>query len=69
MTPGLNGAMGALMWMPLRPPRLGTLLAWHPQPIPVLPVLCLVLWLAYTAGVVRLRAPRGGLIRAEAPSS
>jgi putative copper resistance protein D len=50
----MSATMGALMWMPLRPPRLGTLLAWHPQPLPVLPVLCLMLWLAYTAGVMRL---------------
>lgn len=40
--------------MPLRRPQLDSLLAWHPQPVPLLPLLCLLAWLAYTAGVVRL---------------
>lgn len=44
-----------LMWMPLRRPELSDVLAWHPQPVPVLPALCAVLWLAYSWGVLRLR--------------
>jgi cytochrome c oxidase assembly factor CtaG len=42
------------MWMPLSEPDLGSIAAWHPQPIPVLPVLCLLAWLAYAMAVVRL---------------
>ena len=49
-----TGPTGNLMWMPLLRPQLDRLLAWHPQPVPVLPLLCLLAWLAYTCGVVRL---------------
>ena len=30
------------MWMPTAPPDLARLLAWHPQPVPILPLLCLL---------------------------
>ena len=49
------GPLGTLMWMPLHPPVLRRLLAWHPQPLPVLPVLCLLAFVAYSWGVVHLR--------------
>ncbi|MBT8163236.1 MULTISPECIES: cytochrome c oxidase assembly protein [Arthrobacter] len=39
------------MWMPARPPSLGRVLAWHPQPVPVLPWLVLLLFVLYGAGV------------------
>ena len=42
-------------WMPVAPPSLGGLLAWHPQPIPVFPIACLLGALLYSAGVYRLR--------------
>lgn len=50
---GMNG--GGPMWMPSAPPSLARLLAWHPQPIPVFPVLCLLAALFYAGAVVRLR--------------
>jgi len=43
------------MWMPAQPMTLARLLAWHPQPVPVLPVLGGALLVAYLAGVVALR--------------
>lgn len=49
------GPIGNLMWMPLNPPVVHRLLAWHPQPLPVLPVLCLLAFAAYSWGVVHLR--------------
>ena len=45
---------GAAMWMPMAPPSGASLVTWHPQPVPVLPGLCLALVVAYTYGVVRL---------------
>ncbi len=51
-------AMGTLMWMPSAPPDLGRLLAWHPQPVPLLPLGCLLLAALYGWGVLRL-ARRG----------
>ncbi|GAB3444006.1 cytochrome c oxidase assembly protein [Phycicoccus ginsengisoli] len=44
----------ALMWMPLHPPVLRNLVAWHPQPLPLLPALCLAAFIAYSWGVLRL---------------
>lgn len=44
----------ALMWMPLHPPVLRTLVAWHPQPLPLLPALCLAAFVVYSWGVLRL---------------
>ncbi|MEU9207743.1 cytochrome c oxidase assembly protein [Streptomyces sp. NPDC048415] len=43
------------MWMPTAPPTLGRLLAWHPQPLPVEPLVCLLALAAYGLGVWRLR--------------
>ncbi|WP_406312541.1 cytochrome c oxidase assembly protein [Streptomyces sp. NBC_00114] len=43
------------MWMPTAPPTLGRLLAWHPQPLPVEPLACLLALAAYGLGVWRLR--------------
>ncbi|MGN6635031.1 MAG: cytochrome c oxidase assembly protein [Oryzihumus sp.] len=45
----------AAMWMPMEPPSPAALLTWHPQPIPVLPGLCLVLAVGYAWGAMRLR--------------
>src|SRR5665811_1608381 len=42
------------MWMPILPPTLGRVLAWHPQPIPLLPLIFLVLLLLYGSGVIAL---------------
>lgn len=47
--------MSGPMWMPTAPPDLGRLFAWHPQPVPVLPLLCLLALVVYGVGVVRLR--------------
>ncbi|MGH3423897.1 MAG: cytochrome c oxidase assembly protein [Nocardioidaceae bacterium] len=57
---GMNGMHGAggmsgPMWMPDLPPTLARLLAVHPQPVPILPVLGVVLLGLYVAGVLRLR--------------
>ena len=43
------------MWMPMARPDLARLLAFHPQPIPIFPVGCLLALVAYAAGVVRLQ--------------
>ncbi|MGN6330055.1 MAG: cytochrome c oxidase assembly protein [Motilibacteraceae bacterium] len=48
------GSMSGPGWMPSAPPTLGRLLAWHPQPVPVLPLLCLLALVLYLAAVVRL---------------
>jgi len=50
--------MTGLMWMPSAPLSLARLFAWHPQPVPVLPVLGAALLVAYLLGVIRL-ARRG----------
>jgi putative copper resistance protein D len=42
------------MWMPTPPPTLARLLAWHPQPIPILPVGATLLLLAYLLAVFLL---------------
>lgn len=41
--------------MPVAPPSVGGLLAWHPQPIPVFPLGCLLTAVLYGAGMYRLR--------------
>jgi len=51
---GEPGAVTGPMWMPSLPPTLGRVLAWHPQPIPVLPLVFLVLLLLYGSGVIAL---------------
>ncbi len=58
MPPAPSGgpmAMSGPMWMPSRPPTLERLMAWHPQPIPILPVIALVLLALYVGGVVVLK--------------
>ncbi|HKT56539.1 MAG TPA: cytochrome c oxidase assembly protein [Microbacterium sp.] len=54
--PPTGGAahMSGLMWMPTRPLTVLRLFAVHPQPVPVLPLLGLLLLCAYIAGVVVL---------------
>lgn len=42
--------------LPTAPPTLSTLLAWDPQPLPVLPALGIVLVLWYSWALTRLRA-------------
>lgn len=41
------GAMTGPMWMPTLSPTLGRVLAWHPQPFPLLPVLVVLLLALY----------------------
>ena len=48
------GVMTGPMWMPRQPPNFERMLAWHPQPIPVLPVALLIVFLLYGWGVVVL---------------
>ncbi|WP_212915018.1 cytochrome c oxidase assembly protein [Streptomyces sp. TS71-3] len=50
-----RSGMSGPMWMPQDPPTLGRLLAWHPQPVPIEPVLCALALLLYAAAVIRLR--------------
>lgn len=52
---GTGSGMSGPGWMPLAPPSLPGLLAWHPQPIPVFPLLCLIAALLYATGMYRLR--------------
>ena len=56
-TPPSGGpmAMSGPMWMPSQPPTLARLLAWHPQPLPILPLIALALLVLYVWGVVVLR--------------
>jgi putative membrane protein len=46
--------MSGLMWMPTRPLTTARLFAVHPQPVPILPVLGLLLLVGYAVGVVML---------------
>ncbi|MFI9509769.1 cytochrome c oxidase assembly protein [Nocardia sp. NPDC052566] len=41
--------------IPTAPPSLGAMLAWYPQPIPLLPALAILAALAYGLGLRRLR--------------
>ena len=52
------GSMTGPMWMPSVPPTPERMLAWHPQPFPVLPLIVLILLVLYGWGVVVL-ARRG----------
>ncbi|MFP3464283.1 cytochrome c oxidase assembly protein [Leifsonia sp. SIMBA_070] len=47
--------MTGLMWMPTSPPTPARMAAFHPQPVPIIPALMLVLLAAYLVAVVRLR--------------
>ncbi len=42
------------MWMPQLPPTFARLLAWHPQPIPVIPLLMAAILVLYLLGVWQL---------------
>jgi len=46
------------MWMPMAPPTLARMVALHPQPVPVIPVLMLAMAGLYITGVVVLRRRR-----------
>jgi putative membrane protein len=46
-----GAAMTGPMWMPDPPPTLERVLAWHPQPVPLLPLFVLVLLVLYGLGV------------------
>lgn len=43
--------MGGPMWMPTAPPTLARLIEWHPQPVPLLPLLAIILLIGYLIGV------------------
>lgn len=47
--------MSGPMWHPVEPVTLSRLLEQHPQPVPVLPALCVLLAVLYLVGVLRLR--------------
>jgi Predicted membrane protein len=47
--------MHGLMWMPTQPPTVARLLAFHLQPVPILPALAVLLFVSYLLGVVVLR--------------
>ncbi|MGO4603496.1 cytochrome c oxidase assembly protein [Terrabacter sp. 2YAF2] len=51
-------SMNPSMWMPMKPPTLGRLLAWHPQPIPLVLALTCLAAIGYGWAVLRL-ARRG----------
>lgn len=51
---GGPGTAAGLMWMPSTPPTLERVLAWHPQPIPLFPLIFLILLLLYGSGVIAL---------------
>ncbi|MGO4491824.1 cytochrome c oxidase assembly protein [Arthrobacter sp. 2YAF22_2] len=46
--------MSGPMWMPVQPPTLARVLAWHPQPVPLLPLIVLILLGLYGWGAVVL---------------
>ena len=50
-----QGAVTGPMWMPSVPPTLERVLAWHLQPITVLPLIFLILLLLYGSGVIILQ--------------
>lgn len=56
MNGGMPGAgqMSGPMWMPDLPPTLSRVLAEHPQPVALFPLLCLLLAGLYAAGMVRM---------------
>lgn len=50
----MGDGMSGPGWMPEAPVSLSRLLAWHPQPIPIEPLACLLAALLYGLGVWRL---------------
>jgi cytochrome c oxidase assembly factor CtaG len=55
MGQGTHPAMTGPMWTPVDPPTLARLLAWHPQPLPLEPLACLLALALYGGAVWRLR--------------
>ena len=53
-----SGGMESLAWIPTAPPTLAALLAPTLQPVPVIPVIAVLLAVAYVTGWVRLRLQR-----------
>lgn len=51
---GVSGMSGP-MWMPSEPPSFGRIFAFHPQPLPIVPVLALIGLILYAYGIARLR--------------
>ncbi|OLT35752.1 hypothetical protein BJF79_32040 [Actinomadura sp. CNU-125] len=51
----MDHGMSGPMWAPTDPPSVQGLLAWHPQPYAIFPILCAVFAVLYAVGVVRLR--------------
>ncbi|WP_042380154.1 cytochrome c oxidase assembly protein [Streptacidiphilus melanogenes] len=51
---GTHPAMSGPMWTPIDPPSLARLLDWHPQPLPVEPLACLLVLALYWGAVWRL---------------
>lgn len=51
----MDHGMTGPMWMPGEPPTLANLLAWHPQPYAIFPILCAVFAALYAVGLLRLR--------------
>lgn len=49
-----HGDVSGSMWMPSEPPTLERVLAWHLQPIAVMPLICLILLMLYGASVIVL---------------
>jgi putative copper resistance protein D len=43
------------MWMPTLPPNFARLVAWHPQPFPIIPGIAALLLLGYVLAVIMLR--------------
>ncbi|MFJ4651687.1 cytochrome c oxidase assembly protein [Nocardia sp. NPDC088792] len=52
----IEAIVAGAVHLPDAPPSLGALLAWNPQPVPVLPAVGLVTALLYCWGVWRVRA-------------
>jgi putative membrane protein len=50
--PHMSGA--TWMWMPTAPPSWQTILAWHPQPIPISLILAMLGVVLYASGVIRM---------------
>jgi len=51
---GTSGTMSGWMWMPVDPPTLARLFAFHPQPVPIVALLGAALLVAYLVGVIVL---------------
>jgi putative membrane protein len=51
---GRTGTMSGPMWMPSAAPTFARLIAWHPQPIPVEFIGCLLAAAAYGCGMARM---------------